>query len=395
MLFRREMLDQINNPDQLDRLIQVTRPLNWLALGLVVGLTVAALVWSALSTAPVIVRAMGLFMRPEGVLDVVASGSGRLDRLLIPIGAQVAAGQAIAVQAQPDLTAEVTRRRAELADLRQRGERLAALHADSERIEAALRSEQLAALTQRTALLEQRRGAMTEPRGQADIDDKLAAAADMAIEIRLQAADRASRRERERLDSAVGIGEAERRLAEAEASLRDALEIRAPQAGTLVELTANVGEILAAGQPVARLLPASKGDDLVAVVFVPPADGKKIQAGMDVQLLPSNAKRERHGYMPGTVVRVAEIPASRESLRRLLKNDTLVQQLAAAGAPFEVRVALTPDPASPSGYRWRSGKGTGAPVEPGTLANAQMVVDRVPLLSLLFPAAAGAPWSGR
>lgn len=394
MLFRQEMLDRINNPDQLDRLIQVTRPLNWLALGLGVGLTVAALVWSAFSTAPVSVKAAGLFMRPEGVLDVVASGSGRLDRLLVPIGAQVAEGQAIAVQAQPERLAEVTRRRAELAGLRQHGEQLAALHADAERIESRLRAEQMAALTQRTTLLDQRRRATTDPRIQAELEDKLAAAAETEIEIRLLAADRASRREREQLESVLRIGEAERRLAEAEAGLRDALEIRAPLAGTLVELTANVGEIVTAGQPVARLLPGSRSDDLVAVVFVPPAEGKKIQAGMDVQLLPSNAKRERHGYMPGTVVRVAEIPASRESLRRLLKNDTLVQQLAAAGAPFEVRVALVPDAASPSGYRWQSGKGTGAPVEPGTLANAQMVVDRVPLLSLLFPAI-GTLWSGR
>ena len=86
------------------------------------------------------------------------------------------------------------------------------------------------------------------------------------------------------------------------------------------------------------------------------------------------------------MLRVSELPASREALLRRLRNAVLVDDLLKNGAPVEIEVALQPEAAAPSGYAWTSGVGPDIRLEPGTLARTQVVVERIHLISLLFPA---------
>jgi HlyD family secretion protein len=125
---------------------------------------------------------------------------------------------------------------------------------------------------------------------------------------------------------------------------------------------------------------------LVAVLYVPPQEGKKVRAGLPVYLAPSTVKKEEYGYLRGTVRSVAEIPSSQEGMSKTLKNQQLVNQLAGHGAPFEVVVELERDAETPSGFRWTSSRGPSIDINTGTLTAAEVTVRQVRLISLLIPA---------
>jgi hypothetical protein len=101
--------------------------------------------------------------------------------------------------------------------------------------------------------------------------------------------------------------------------------------------------------------------------------------------VPSSARLQRDGFIEGKVISVAELPATPESMQRILKNSALVETLTSSGPPYEVLVRLATDPASPSGFKWSTGRGTATSPDGGTIVDAKFVVDRIPLLALVVP----------
>jgi multidrug efflux pump subunit AcrA (membrane-fusion protein) len=95
-LFRQAALDRLSSPEQLDALIQVTRPRGWLALIGLGLLLVAATTWGFLGAIPTRVNAPGVLIRPGGIFDVHAPVAGQLVELLVAEGALVSRGQPVA-----------------------------------------------------------------------------------------------------------------------------------------------------------------------------------------------------------------------------------------------------------------------------------------------------------
>ncbi|MBF0307090.1 MAG: NHLP bacteriocin system secretion protein [Alphaproteobacteria bacterium] len=411
--FRQAALNRLSTPEQLDQAMRVTSPLGWLGLASLLGLLLAALAWSVVGTAPVKAPGAGILISPQGVLDVVSSTEGRITRLEAAPGDQVAREQVIARVDQPELTRELATRRAELAELEDRRERVRMFHEREGQIQAAVLSqrgdnldEARAFLTERLSWLRQREGFETDmlAKGQISrqrhLDTKieingvregLSRIENDLKELALEEDSQRIRRERELLDLGLKI-ESVRREAESLAERLEAQSVlRSPYAGRVVELKLNQGELLSRGVSLLSLLPdgeslAATEDELVAVVWVSPAEGKKVRPGMTVEVAPSTVRREEYGFMRGRVLRVAEIPSTAAGMLRILKNPRLVETLMGDGAPFQVLVRLERDPATPSGFRWSSSTGPAAPVESGTPCQATVVLREVRLISLVIPA---------
>jgi HlyD family secretion protein len=90
--------------------------------------------------------------------------------------------------------------------------------------------------------------------------------------------------------------------------------------------------------------------------------------------------------MMGEVKSVSEVPATLERMRKMLGNEALARQLSHEGAPFLVQVVLQRNRANPSGFTWTSSKGPDFRITAGTIASADIEVDRVTLISLVVPA---------
>ena len=77
---------------------------------------------------------------------------------------------------------------------------------------------------------------------------------------------------------------------------------------------------------------------------------------------------------------------SPEGLRRVLRNQQLIQELTGKSAPIEVRVQLIPDPSTPSGFKWSSSEGPPMKVFSGTICSGNVTVEtKKPISSGLPP----------
>jgi HlyD family secretion protein len=131
----------------------------------------------------------------------------------------------------------------------------------------------------------------------------------------------------------------------------------------------------------------SPTNDLEAIIYVSPMDGRDIRPGMDVQILPSTVKEEEAGYMLGVVASVDERLSTAQDMLRTLGSDELVQVLAAGKImPIAVHADLLESGAG-SGYKWtlpgsaaRYGK-----IQSGTLCSADIVTARKRPIDLVLP----------
>ena len=124
---------------------------------------------------------------------------------------------------------------------------------------------------------------------------------------------------------------------------------------------------------------------LEGIMYISEADGKKIQPGMKLDVVPSSVRREEFGSMVGTVQSVSEYPASAVGIMTVLGNEQLVQRLMRNGAPYTVYVALQSDAKSANGFAWTSGKGPAAPIVSGTLCSAEVAVEKRRPLGMVIP----------
>ncbi|MGC8917588.1 MAG: NHLP bacteriocin system secretion protein [Thermoanaerobaculum sp.] len=180
----------------------------------------------------------------------------------------------------------------------------------------------------------------------------------------------------------VQIEQVRARLKELEAQLAG-LTVTSPYNGRVLEITANVGDLVQPGTRLVTLEDPSQ--PLKAVLFVPAAEGKKIAPGMSANVSPSTVRPEEYGYIVGQVEEVSEFPLTPEALKRILRNEQLAQELAGRATPIRVTVDLVPQGDAPSGFRWTSGKGPPVKVFPGTLCQGSVVVETKRPMAYIIP----------
>jgi HlyD family secretion protein len=231
--------------------------------------------------------------------------------------------------------------------------------------------------------LELQRGIVARGFGTRDslqqLEERIAAARQSAAEARgrmaslraeqLAAQSQDSHQEAERRQRALSANQSAAML---DSELRQASAVNSPADGQLIEWKAAFGTYILAGTPVASIASGARG--LQFTMFLAAADGKRVTPGMAARIELSGLPREQWGTLTGRVVSVSRFPATREGMLAILRNDALVASLSAGGAPFIARIALDPQPDSPSGYRWAGGRGPGTPLTSGTTGNARVTI---------------------
>lgn len=398
------------NPDHLDRMQRVTTPLAWLALLALATMLAAGGVWSLLYKVPVKVAAQGIILPAEGVVEVPVPASGRLIDLLVREGDHVTHGQVVAHLLLPEIDNKILNQQRAVQSLtEEKKARQALLAQETEiftRLFEARRADaraRIAVLTKRVETLNDQQEGIdqlfrtgTTPRDRliaitADATNaakELADAQSSIIQLEAEQEERRARAIREILELDMKVATARRELDNLEADRAAHTVVHASADGLVVEEVAEPGDIPAAGEPILRVLPGAFRQErsaVTAVLFLPPADGKKVRPDMQVQVIPTVVKVQKHGYMLGAVAQVTDLPASRERMAAVLRNDKLVEQLSAAGAPYMAFVSLTGDPATPSGFAWSTGRGPDRVIDVGTMIAAHVVVERVRVISLVVP----------
>jgi len=411
-IFRQAALDRLASPERSDRPLRVVGGTGWLALAVLLLGLAGFLIWVVSADAPVKVQARGIMISAGGLEQIVANTQGRLKSVEIRRGDGIASGQLVATFEQAELGRELETARAKLADARHRYTQLTDFYRENDQREDTLEAERIGTIRQTHALLRERLALLRKKHKSvsqllarkvitdeeliqvqlelSDVRERLAALDDEEKAIAVRKQERLSKQQLQLLDEELEVRQLQRRVERLEARLGEQLNLTSPHAGRVVEVTVNPGEVVEPGRVLATIAPpsapqADSAESLTAFIYVNPADGKRIRPGMQTEINPSAFRPEEYGYMRGRVESVSELPATLEGMGRVLKNTQLARELTQAGVPFEVRVALLPDAATPSGYSWSSSRGPNAEINAGMLVNARVVVERLRLINLAIP----------
>ena len=407
-VFRKVSLDRLASPEQLDQLMQVTTPKGWVALVALSILLLMVIIWGCVGRIPETVHGQGILVKSGGVLQVVPSAGGRVSDIAVSVGDLVSAGQIVARVAQPELTDQLNQALAKLADLRAERESSLAFGRRDLALQTAALEQQRATAEQSVAAAEESRrwlaqkiveqeklakqGLITKQtllttREQFNSAVQRASTGRSELaQIRVRLLALVNDHDGENDEARFRIEDAEHEVARLERELADRSEITTPYTGRVLELMTEQGDMVASGEPILSLDIAGRSvKKLMAVLYVPSIEGKRIRPGMPVRIAPSTVKQEEYGMMLGRVTYVSDFPATTKGMARVLKNDQLVNVLSGSGAPYEVHADLTVAPETVSRYKWSSSDGPPLTIQSGTLATASVEVRAERPIGMVIP----------
>lgn len=407
-MFRKVALERLSSPEQLDQLTRVVTPLGWLALVPLLALIGLAIAWGWFGRIPTKVFGKCVLINPVGLADVTSLSTGRVTEVLTRVGHTVKVNQVVARVAQPELADRIEKAESRLRELEAQGSvvrtfsgRTSDLSAQTVVQQKQLLDAQLLALQERGRNFKQRldtqqqlldQGLITrqqllqtrQEQQQAELDAENVRAQVRQLDLRRLETAKQGQNEVANIQSQ--INEARRTLESLNESRKQMTAVLSPYEGRVVDLKTAVGSLVGPGSSLITVEKTSTGaGTLQAVVYVPAADGRKVQNKMTAQITPTTVKREEYGFIFGEVAYVSDYPATAQSMMLLLQNETLVKQLMGEAPPTEIRAALIPAK-NLSGYRWTSPAGPPVTVTSGTLCSAEIVVSEQRPIELVIPA---------
>lgn len=408
LMFRKESMNRLGSSDELDRLLVVTTPLGWLSLvaaGLVIS---AALLWGVFGSIPRTTEGKGIFINKGGVYEVVSETTGQIYDFTLKPGDTVAEGQIVARVRQPELESQVESNRKELEHLREQLRLLLA------QLDTGIRQHSRFTELQSETYLKR----MEDKNRQISwLKQKLAAQEDlykngiisltevMTTRTELDEANSDIKQYQSQINqlglnktnSEIGnrekilqyekqIRERELALTALQARLERNAVVRSHISGQVLSTMVHDGTVVQVNTPLINIsLAGDKNNDLVAVVYVSASGAKLIKSGMQVQVSPTQAKKDEYGYMVGTVLNVSRFPVRQEEVMSQLHNQALVQELTESGAPLRVLVELAPDADAAEGYQWSTKRGGMVTIDEGTRCSATFIVRELRPISLVIP----------
>jgi HlyD family secretion protein len=404
--FRTVALQRAASPEQLDQLVSITKPFDWILTSVVCLALAAVLTWGVLGRIPTRALGEGILVSGGGrVVDSVSAAAGRLSSVDVSVGDHVTKGQIIAQIVQTDIEQKRTaaialfrereREHADLtskiaAELASKGQNFVKLETAFDQVVKAT-DQRIEYLTTDVKNLEDllakgfttRRNVEDRRRELTDAQQRREDAQNEILKLRSQKTDLETQREREIQQSKFNLNDARRQMEAIAETLNQNTQVVSPIEGRVLEIKVSAGSVLAVGTPVVAI--ESEGSTLEAVIYLAADRGKSVKAGMQVRVEPSTVKREEYGTMLGTVLAVSDFPITPQGMAAVLHNDNLVTRFSHEGAPYAATIRLERDPSTFSGYQWAVGKGPPLRLTSGTLTRAEITTRMQRPLDLVMP----------
>jgi HlyD family secretion protein len=404
-LFRARALENAASTEALDVLPLLPRPVDQAGFVLLAILLAVGLAWSIFGTVARTVSGSGILIAQGGQLvEAQSTGAGRITDLAVRPGMAVEAGSVIATVVAADREQRLAgaksladARRANLQRIRDITESVSQQRSAAERLQRSAQEDRVRVTQERIRTTSEqfeiqqglfRKGLATLAKVNEARDAMNAARADVAQAVTALADIQAKAAEEARVDAdrisqgREELAAAERTLAETEVETSTAARVIAPVSGRIVEIKANFGSVVTAGQAIVSIETGRTGLELLA--FVPSQTAREVHPGMTVRITPVGTRKEDQGELLGSVTDISAFPVSAVGLRALLQNETLADSLSRQGSPHVARITLMERPGG--GYKWTSAHGDEVALSSGALAGLEVVVSLQRPINLVVPA---------
>ena len=132
------------------------------------------------------------------------------------------------------------------------------------------------------------------------------------------------------------------------------------------------------------LLADQSNGTLQSVSYFPIAQGKQIQPGDRILIVPDTVNVQEFGGLEATVTNVSPTAVTEQSVAQRIGNPELAQ-LVYTPASIEVTAALESNSTNATGYQWSMSTGPKQPLSDQIPTHAQVVLQRRSPISYVFP----------
>ncbi len=422
-LFRKQALERMSSPDRLDELVQIISPKDWLLLGAVLLMSLLVTGWCIWGRLPTTVSGQGVILRPRRIMDIQSQAAGKLVNFNIRVGDELQKGSILGVIDQAEIRKQMQQDRLRLAELESQDRRKSALEGQQLLLRARdVEAQKKALLMQSTSREESLKAAEALVPVLKMRLDSIRQAVSEGLEPNVSPQPLLAQREysenqtvisdlkaqRSQIDSQIKeldskqaeltrtlfeastarknqILELRKNIALSEVQLQRNTEIIASYSGRVVEVVANLGQVVSPGSRLVSIEVQQPAGDLVCVSYFAVRDGKRIKPGMVLQVTPDTVKRERFGGIRGVVSSVSTFPITREGAALLLGNREVAARLLQDEPQIEVIAQLEKDASTYSGYKWTSSKGPRLAITAGTTASNRVTVEMRSPVTYILP----------
>ena len=164
----------------------------------------------------------------------------------------------------------------------------------------------------------------------------------------------------------------------------ETMVIYSDQVGTVSDLVVKKDDEFTPGKDVIRVTPKAEASQMV-VCYVPLAQAKKLERGMQVNITLDSLDSNSYGNMVARIINIDAYATPTQGISSVIGSDNnLVSTFTKDGAVVAVACELYPDASTFSGYYWSNSKGAEVNVQNGSLVTAKIVTDTVAPITKLF-----------
>lgn len=180
--------------------------------------------------------------------------------------------------------------------------------------------------------------------------------------------------------------EIKRNIEELKAQLFNESRVVSEYDGTVIEITASIGEQLAMGERLGKIEIDDPSARLMAVAYFTVRDGKRVEPGDKIRISPSTVERERFGSIEGVVVHVSDYPVTTAAATHQIGDFETARGLLGGESRIEVLAELEIDMDTATRYKWTSGRGPEkARITAGTTAEVRVTIEELAPIELILP----------
>lgn len=399
--------NKLSSPDELDKLVQITKPSTWLLLGGSAFFAVIVIIWGIWGSIPQKVYGLGMITSKTGIQRVTSVYAGAVAEIYFQQGDTVVEGDVLMNISQPELLSDLQQTKLQLSALKYQDSILAntdyseiAARSQSYKLQLERSKKEVENLNGKVAFFEDKlkkqkelldKGLITVTEYEAtketikDLKIQIVNTQQQLKEIDLGQTEWEYSKKSRRTDLASQINILEKKLTDLHEEYDRQTLIKSPCAGIIVDQLVSAGDVVGPNASLYVIEKAHTHDSYIVELYIPFNSDSKVEVGQDAQINPFTVNKEKYGQMIGKVIKVNRYPSSTASLMDDLKNDELVSMLNNQGPKYKIVVQLFKDPTTVSGFKWSSKSGPPFTVTTGTICQGSaMVRDKSPL-DLIIP----------
>ena len=166
-------------------------------------------------------------------------------------------------------------------------------------------------------------------------------------------------------------------LSSAKEELQHQGQVISPYDGVITSQRMREGQIVQSGAAIYDV-DVTESQDMISVIFVPALTGNKLKPGSMIQISPGAIDSSLYGSLVGKVIELSAYPVTSDRVVYWTGNKEFANWIIqkCGGAIMEVRVELTRDNNTKSGYLWTTLFGPNENIQEGMTCTATAIVDR-------------------